>query len=466
MNNNKDFEEGQEVQKESYIQQRVRPDGVMHLSKRAPYNYLYSPNTPYGHRKAKERKGNKGLSDKQEENIDLVLHYIAHHYSYTRVVTQQTRPIYHRCGWFVLFFDKETSNEGLKNLLYSFKAFDKSIKYILSKLYNGHNIKPYIIIYGLKKKTDYYRKIPCFDINIVCVMNDECDNPIFDPFTLVNHIYDSASKLAKERIEHDYWVYTPWNTLKNYRQLANYLKNQVDIESLSYVQKLKYGDKLPNTYVHIHSSLKKELVIYKTKFEGTNIENHREIIQKRYSTEVVIQEKSSNDCKLNARLLNNSPETVKAFVENYPKNFESRYLNKESTSNTNQDVIYCFNSGINSVIKPLHKSYIIKSRNLRHTPYAFIILYLELYKKLCWIFAKIGYATDKDFEGRVSIMLEIWFPLCGFRSMAEIAFRLSPKVSERRRSLGITQIEQIKDLELKLLLAIEILEFQRSILKA
>lgn len=74
----------------------------------------------------------------------------------------------------------------------------------MNKLYKQLSIKPYIIVYGIRECTSYDRSIPCFDVNVLCVAKDQYGNDLFNESTLINHIYESASKQAKETIKKDF----------------------------------------------------------------------------------------------------------------------------------------------------------------------------------------------------------------------------------------------------------------------
>lgn len=46
MNNNKNSDDKQDASQEEYVSRTIRADGLIKLSKRKPYNYVYSPKTP------------------------------------------------------------------------------------------------------------------------------------------------------------------------------------------------------------------------------------------------------------------------------------------------------------------------------------------------------------------------------------------------------------------------------------
>lgn len=74
MNNNKNYDDRQDVSQEGYVSKTVSSDKLMKFSKRAPYIYVYSPKTPYNKRKNKSFKGFNGLSPNQKEDIEVPVH--------------------------------------------------------------------------------------------------------------------------------------------------------------------------------------------------------------------------------------------------------------------------------------------------------------------------------------------------------------------------------------------------------
>lgn len=334
MDNNKNFQDRQDEHQEPYTSQRIRPDGLNIFSKRNPDISVYSPKTPYSERKNKLSKGFNGLSKKQKEDIELALYVFINYYSYsiinselpnklsTSTIPKLPNDLSH-CKWIVFTFDSDTSDEALINLLKNFKDFDKSIKYRLNKIYKTHGFEPYIIVYGIRERTSYDRNIPCFDVNILCVAKDQYGNDLFNELTLIKHIYQSASKCAKETIEipKNYFCCPPNNVLDNYKQLANYLKNQVDKNVLRYFQGSQHAALLPNTFVHIPKSLKIMLINYKFDYPNSTPEEHRKVLKKHFSKIVTLKDKQNYSYKCIAQLNNQSNEAMK----NFPKLYQEKY---------------------------------------------------------------------------------------------------------------------------------------------
>ena len=160
MNNSNDSGKNQESQ-DKYTSQRIRKDGLIISKTRNTDNRVYQAKTPYKQRKPKVPKGFNGFSSKQKEEIDLATYTLGNDYGFKS------------CKWFVLTFDENTSDEALENILTNFVLLDKAIKYVLNKAYKDLQIKPYLIVYGLRTRTSYDRNIPCFDVNILCAVKDK-----------------------------------------------------------------------------------------------------------------------------------------------------------------------------------------------------------------------------------------------------------------------------------------------------
>lgn len=309
MNDNNGFENCQE----NFTSQRTRIDGLIINSTRNTDISVYSPKTSYKQRKARSSKGFQGFSHKQNEQIELTLYKLVTDYGFNN------------CRWFVFTFDEHTSDEALVNLLTNFNSLDKAIKYILNKNYKHIDVKPYIIVYGLRKRTSYSRDIPCLDINIVCAFTNESGQQLFNEQALINEIYQRASKYAQEKIQipSDYYNNPPYNTLEDYKQLASYLKNQLDTDLLKHFQNSQYASLLPNTYVHIHESMKKTFINHEVDYIGTTAKEHRKLLQEKFSERMTIKDKQNSDYKCIAQL--NSDESTDKFITEYQREYALKY---------------------------------------------------------------------------------------------------------------------------------------------
>jgi hypothetical protein len=218
----------------------------MVFTNRKTDNAVYAPKTPYNQRKSKVPKGSYGISPLQKENIELSVYTLCIDYGLDN------------CKWLTLTFDEDASDEALINLLTNFTLLDKAIKYRLKTAYKDLEIKPYLIVYGFRKRTSYGRSIPCLDVNILCPVKDKNGKQLFNESMLIEQIYLAASKQAKETIKapKGCFAVVPYNDLSDYKHLANYLKKQVDSSLLKHFQQSQHASLLPNTYVHVSESLK------------------------------------------------------------------------------------------------------------------------------------------------------------------------------------------------------------------
>lgn len=210
----------------------------------------------------------------------------------------------------------------------------KSIAYYLNKRYKKYNVKPFIIVYGLRTITSYARNIPCLDVNIFCVAKDKYGNDLFNTSTLIEDIYKGISTQAKETIKIQYHEETPNNTLDNNKQLPLYLESQVDIKLLRHFQKSEYASLLPNTWLYIPPSLKKYIREhnYKDKHPKTEIKDHRKALQK-LGNKVIIKDKEGNKHKLVAQIKNPTPERIKNIRDDYDEKLYSKLSNEKQCNN-------------------------------------------------------------------------------------------------------------------------------------
>ena len=132
-----------------------------------------------------------------------------------------------------------------------------------------------------------------------------------------------ASKQAKETIQalNNHSSFVPTNTSEDWRQLSNYLKNQVDVNLLKHFQKSKYALLLPSTYVHSPTSLKKTFTNIKTKSEGSRASEHKKFLKENFSEDVTILDKKHSDNKCIAQLKNASNESINDFADDYKKKY-------------------------------------------------------------------------------------------------------------------------------------------------
>lgn len=322
MNDNNDSDNRQQNCQESSTSQRTRTDGLSIYSTRHTDNCVYSPKTPYNERKTKSPKGTTGFSHKQNEQIELALYKLGTTYGFNN------------CKWFVFTFD-----EALVNLLISFNSLDRAIKFIFNNKYKRIDVKPYIIVYGLRKRTSYSRDIPCLDINIICAVTNKFGIQLFNEQALVNEVYQRTSKFAKETIQipTDYYSNPPYNSLEDYKQLANYLKKQVDNDLLTHFKNSQYASLLPNTYVHIHDSMKKTFVDYKVNYMGTTSGQHRELLQDKFSDRVTVMDKQNFDYKCVAQL--NLGESTDKFITDYQREFALKHPQEIKINNSDVENI-------------------------------------------------------------------------------------------------------------------------------
>lgn len=324
MNSNEKSDKNQDNQ-DKYTSQRIRKDGLIISKTRNTDNSVYLAKTPYKQRKPKVPKGFNGFSSKQKEEIDLATYTLGSDYGFQN------------CKWFVLTFDENTSDEALENILTNFVLLDKAIKYVLNKAYKDLKVKPYLIVYGLRKRTSYDRNIPCFDVNILCAVRNKDGKELFNETNLVNNIYSSVSKQAKEKINIpiDYYNQFLFNNLEDYRKLANYLKIQIDSNLIKHFQESKYAALLPNTYVHISTSLKKTFTSIKTKYEGSRASEHREFLKENFSEDVTILDKKHSDNECIAQLKNTSNESINNFADDYEKKYYLKHPKTKDFDNPN-----------------------------------------------------------------------------------------------------------------------------------
>jgi len=351
MNTNKNADSSRDANDELYVCQTVRKDGLITYSVRHTNNTVYFTKTPYVQHKSKSQKGLNGLSKQEKEYIRLSVHTFVFSKCWTNSWTNNTSELQYnvdskldiksnttldneldndnelnkcllRYKWLILTFDNSksnyrTSDEGLINILKNLKELYKSIKRRLKKLYDTLPVKfpfePCIVVYGLRERTSHGRKIPCFDINILCLTKDEYGNDLFNVEKLVQDIYVSASYQAGERIEipSDYYCNPPNNTLSNYRQFASYLQDQIDEDVLRRFQQSEYAPLLPNTWIYIPRSLIKTFNKVKNNYPESTIKKHKELLQsEEFSNDVTIQDIKDYDYKCTVQINNQSPEAI------------------------------------------------------------------------------------------------------------------------------------------------------------
>lgn len=408
MNNSNKPDDRQDDSQVFCTSQRIRKDGLIIYTSRNTDISVYSPKTPYSQRKDKLPKGSNGLSRKQKEEIELAVYTFITDYGSLN------------CKWFVFTFDSSksdnpTSDEALINLLANFENFYKSIVYILNKLYKKLVCKPYIIVYGLRERTSYARSIPCLDVNILCVIKDEYSDNLFDERTLVDKIYSSASKQAKETIKEEYYAKTIYNTLGNYKKLANYLKDQVDIKILRRFQNSQYALQLPNTYLSIHPSLKETFIDHENKYIGSIPREHREILQEYFSSQVTIEDKKECDYKSVAQINDISPETINKFPSDYEEVYYSEYPDRKTFNNLNEKV---------------------NKDNLPVLP--------------CLKATQSSYEPGNEYnvlKDRLRLLLEAFPSEWKINTLTDLAIRRNPKLARSVKEAG--GLEQSKDIEVE-----------------
>lgn len=271
-----------------YNQQNIDIAGNIRDSLRHTDNTVYSPKTPYEQRKPKSPKGSKGLSNQQKKDTN--------NFPYWLEVTYGLQ----NCKWMTLTFDKNLPDSNLVNLLKNIgnRKLINDIKYVMdSKAYKSLEIKPYIIVIGIRDRESYNRRMPCFDINILCVFRDKDGKELFNESSIIKEIYRKASNRAEERIDVpvDNYSDIPYNTLENYSQLSQYLANhQAEPKLITYFRQTEYGAYLPNTWVYFPQSVKTELKEseIKSTYEGIKPSDMRQIYQTEFSDEVEILEDS------------------------------------------------------------------------------------------------------------------------------------------------------------------------------
>jgi hypothetical protein len=292
------------------VRQRIREDGkVIYSSRKSAKtgNGDCSPKTPYNERKPKSPKGSAGLSPQQKEHIDLAFHKLASEYGFQN------------CKYLVLTFDATASDEALNNLIKNFNDLNKAVKYRFEKVaYKNLEVKPYVLVWGLRERTSFDRNIPCFDLNILCVVQDKDGQPIFDEAEIIYQIYLAVSRYAKETIKPPLDDYSRIPN-DNYEKLANYFKQQVSDNVLKHFKDSVYADKLPKTYSYVPTSLTKTFVPIITEFEDSTISEHKQLLSEKFSERVTLETDKKDDYKFVAKL--NSTESKESFKKEYEETY-------------------------------------------------------------------------------------------------------------------------------------------------
>lgn len=237
----------------------------------------------------------------------------------------------------MLTFDTDTSDEALVNILKNYNKLRDAIRTKLNNIYKHFDINPYFVVYGIRKRTSYDRKIVCFDVNIICVAKDKEGKELINVEEFVYQLELSLLEtIAKEKIKIHYYNRPTSNTIEDYSKLANYLKKQVDIVVLKHFQQSEYASLLPNCYFYLPDSLKKKLTKTKFKLPETNVSEARAILEDDFSREVTIPDNQNHDYKCTAYL--NHPEKREDFTQEFQQVFNTKYPDRISQADDEMDI--------------------------------------------------------------------------------------------------------------------------------